>query len=510
MQKKHYKLLIIKPKQYLRHFSTQIEIARLMGKRTGGVPLALPLLAALVPDNYKIKIVDEDISPAPKRFKPDLVGISMITSNSGRGYQLARKYRKMGAKVVLGGPYPSFSIEEGKKYADSIVVGEAELSWKELLKDFENDNLKPAYYSKQPIDFSTSVVPRWDLVKTKQMFSINVQASRGCPFQCEFCLTTKLFGRKVRRRNIDDVVNEIKQLPKKNILFVDENFTINKEYALQISKALKPLNITWTCQSSVDVADDPELLRAMADAGCKYIIIGFESLKSDSLAETHKYQNNPGNYNNIIEKIHKAGIHVYASFIIGFDHDTPEDLDLFRQFIEKSSLPVFSLCMLGTSRGMDLYDRLEKENRLLKDINKQFFVGAYPVIKYKNFENKKFFDSFNETVEHLYSFSQIRKRTIKMLEKGYFANEKSKRAVTTIQKIRATAILFFSYMLTKNKDKRSFFLDMISLVKSKKLIAGEAASILLMLEAITRHIKKDRKYRKVYYDELKRIEGKDK
>ncbi len=505
MQRKQYKLLLIKPVQHLKHYSTQIETARLMGKRTGGVPLALPLLAALTPGNYEIKIVDEDISAAPKRFKPDITGISMITSNSCRGYELALKYRKMGSKVVLGGPYPSFNIEEGRKYADAIVVGEAEHTWEKLLEDFENDRLKPVYYPREPVDFSTSPLPRWDLVKTKKMLNINVQASRGCPFECEFCLTTQLFGRKVRRRNIDDVVEEIKRLPKKNILFVDENFTINKKYARELSEALEPLNITWICQSSVDVADDTELLNEMAEAGCKYVIIGFESLKTDSLSETHKYQNNPENYEAIIEKIHKTGIHVYASFIIGFDQDTPEDLDVFRKFIEQSSLPVFTLSILGTSKGMELYNRLEKENRLLKDINKQFFVGAYPVIKYKNFENKEFFDKFNETIEHLFSFAEIRKRTVKMLSKGYFAKPVNNAAISTMQKIKVTFILFARYIFTKDKDKRSFFKDIIFLVKQKRLASSEAALILLMFEAITRHIRKDRKYRKVYYEELKRL-----
>ena len=507
MQQKQYKLLLIKPRQHLKHYSTQIEIAKLLGKRTGGVPLALPVIAALTPDNYKIKIVDEDISSLPRRFKPDIVGISMITSNSDRGYELARIYRKKGAKVILGGPYPSFSIDEGLNHADSIVVGEAELAWKELLKDFESNNLKKVYKSNERTDFSTAVIPRWDLVQTGKMFSVNVQASRGCPYKCEFCLTTQIYGRKIRKREISDVVKEIKQLPKRNILFVDENFTIDKRYARELSQAIKPLNVSWICQSSVDVADDPELLNIMADAGCRFIFIGFESLKADSLQKTHKYQNKPENYSNIIEAIHKAGMHVYASFIIGFDQDKAEDLEVFRQFIEQSSLPVFTLSILGTSPGMELYSRLEKENRLLKSLNKQFFVGAYPVMKYKNFDNKEFFNKYNELIEHLFSFKEIRKRTIKMLEKGYFAKDNASPAITNAQKFRVTLILVASYLLSRDKEKRLFFRDIISLIKQKKLAISEAASVLLMFESITRHIRKDRKYRKVYYDEIKRIES---
>ncbi len=500
------KLLLIKPAGVLKHYSTQIEVAKLLGKRTGSVPLALPVIASITPKNYKIKIIDEDVSSLPKWFKPDLVGITMITSNSERGYEIAKKYRKLGAKVVLGGAYPSFNIEEGLKYADSIIVGEAENSWKKLIKDFEKKSLKSVYRAEEHIEFSEAIMPRWDLIDTKKMFSIPVQASRGCPFMCEFCLTTQIYGRKVRRRKIEDVINEIKKLPKKNILFVDENLTIDKKYAKELFRQLIPLKVSWICQSSVDVADDKEMLNLMAEAGCRHLVIGFESLKPDSLKETHKFQNNPENYVRVIENINKAGIHVYASFIIGFDEDKPEDFDVFRKFIENSQLPVFNLSILGASKGMELHKRLEKENRVLCNLSKKFFVGGYPVLKYKNFNNKDFFDKYNEIIEHLYSFSQIRKRTIRLLKKGYFCKDRNSKVVSLYEKIRTTIILFFSYNISKNKDKRLFFKEVIALIKSKKVSVGEAASILLIFEAITRHIKKDKKQRKLYYEELKRIE----
>lgn len=506
MHKYNYKLLLIKPYQCLNHYSTQIEIARLMGKRTTSVPLALPLLAALTPDHYKIRIIDEDIETLPKRYRPDIVGISMITSNSDRGYELARKYRAEGAKVIIGGPFASFNSEEGVLHADSVVIGEAEKSWKNVLEDFENNTLKPVYFASGFADYSASVIPRWDLVNTKKILSLNVQASRGCPFLCEFCLTTHLFGRKVRRRNIEDVINEIRHLPKKNFMFVDENLTIDKNYAKALCRALKPLRVNWICQSSVDVADDEELLHLMSEAGCSHIIIGFESLKPASLNISHKYQNNPENYNTIIEKVQKHGIHVYAAFIIGFDSDTHDEFERFKEFIEQSSLPVFTLSLLGTSRGMDLYDRLEKEGRLINELNKKFFVGIYPVIRYKNFDNKEMFDHFIKVTEYLYSFAQIRKRTIRMLEHGYFAREKTTRTVTKTQKIRATLILLYSYFFTADKEKRGFFSDIISLIRQKKLAVSEAASILLMFEAITRHIRKDHPNRMEFYSELEKIE----
>ncbi len=503
---KQYKLLLIKPKQDVNHYSTQLGIARLMGKRINSFPLALPLLAGLTPDHYDIKIVDEDMGPAPKRYKPDLVGITMFTSNSGRGYRLAKEYKAMGATVVLGGTFPSFNVEEGLQYADSIVVGEAEALWEQVTRDFEQGELKRIYQCNSPIPFVTNKKPRWDLVNTKQMLTISIQASRGCPFQCEFCLTTQLFGRKVRRRKVSDVVKEIKQLPLKNLFFVDENLTINKKYAKELAKALKPLNVSWLCQSSVDVADDPELLSLMAESGCRYIFIGFESLKNESLADSQKHQNNPAHYAKIIERIHQAGMHVYGSFIIGFDKDSPEDFKIFEQFVEQSLMPVFNLSILGTTKGMELYDRLEKENRLLPDLDKKFFVGAYPVIKYKNFDNRAFYDMFHNTIAHLYSYKEIRKRTISLLEKAHFRKEINNQGITVLKKMRITLILAYCHLITTDKEKRRFFFEVISLIRAKKVSISHAASLLLMFEAINRQIKNDKGQRKAYLSELDRIQ----
>ncbi len=506
MSDKKYNLLLIKPKQTLNHYSTQIQIARLMGKKTNSIPLALPLIAALTPDNYNIRIVDEDISPIPKNLKPDIVGITMITSNSARGFEIGEMYKKMGVKVVMGGTFPSFHIEECRPFAHSIVVGEAEQNWARVLNDFENNNLQPVYRTTGFADYSTSPVPRWDLIDNRKILSYNVQASRGCPFQCEFCLTTHLFGRKVRRRKVEDVIHEIRQLPMKNILFADENFAIDKKYAKELCRALKPLNRNWMCQSSVDVADDEELLKEMSEAGCNYVIIGFESLKKDSLATSHKYQNDPARYNEIIERLHKHGIHVYASFIVGFDDDTLEDLKVFEEFIDNSSLPVFTLSILGTTCGMEMYDRLEKEGRIVHNLSKKFFVGIYPVMRYKNFDNKTLFDHFIKTTKYLYSYERISARTIRMLENGYFAVEKTTKSISAGMKFRTSFLLLYTHLITRDKAKRRFFKQIFSLIRRKKLAVTEGASVLLMFEAITRHIRKDEVHRQEYYRELEKLE----
>lgn len=497
-----YKVLLIRPKQQLKHYSTQFEMARMMGKKTANSALALPTLAALTPRHYNIAIVDEEMGEKATGRKADLVGISLITSNSERGYEIADHYKKRGIKVILGGPYASYSPDEALQHGDTVVIGEAEEIWSQVLDDFEKERLQKIYQATKKNPFETAVIPRWDLVNTNNILSINIQASRGCPFQCEFCLTSQLFGRKVRRRAIENVVEEIKQAPLKNLFFVDDNLTLNKAYALELFDAIKPLGVSWMCQSSVDVADDPVFLKKMADAGCKYILVGFESINEKSLKETHKHQNNKDRYLEIIERIHQAGIHVYASFIIGFDHDTKKDFALFKDFIQEANLPVFMLSLLGSTKGTELHTRLEKEGRLYKNLSKNYNVGAYPVLKHPSLSGSELYHLYNETIKELFLFKNIRKRTINLLKKGYFSKNKENGSISLKQKISSTLILLKSYYLSRDKEKRLFFKDILRLIKEKKLAINEAASILLMIEGIVRHIKKSEKEQDSFYHAL--------
>ncbi len=501
--KKKYHLLLIRPRQAYKHYSTQYEMARLMGKKAPSSLLALPLLASYTPDHYHIRILDEEIMNSAEGFKADIVGINMITSNSERGYELARHYRKAGAKVVMGGPYVSYAVEEALQFADTVVIGEAENIWEDILADFENSELKKTYQACQKAPFEQAPVPRWDLVPTNRIMSINVQASRGCPFKCEFCLTSQYFGRKIRKRAIDDIVNEIKQLPLKNILFVDDNLTINKKYALELFEAIKPLKISWMCLSSVDVADDPEFLKKMAEAGCRYILIGFESLNSKSLEETHKHQNKREEYLEIIDRIHRAGIFVYASFIIGFDHDTRADFETFKSFVHEAGLPVFMLNLLGATRGTELYDRLEKEGRLFGNLSKNFNVGMYPVFKHPHFEPGELLDLYYHTLLDLYDYKHIRHRMLRMFEKGYFSKPKNDGSITALQKMRTSLFLVKSYLFSRKAEKRKLFIALIGLIRAKKLDPGVGVAMLLMTEGIVRDLHKTKKHIETYHEEVR-------
>lgn len=484
---KNYSLLLIKPTQKYPHYAVQTELAKFLGKKATNTSLALPLLAAITPSNYVIKIADEDIESISYKNIPDIVGITTTTPISKRAFQIADEFRKRGSKVILGGPYASYNYDEAVQHADAVVVGEAENQWEGVLKDFEAGNLKQKYVAKERPEFKTSPMPRWDLLKTSSLLSLTVMASRGCPYNCDFCIASEFLGRKMRFRDADDVVNEVKALPGKNIFFADDNLTINKKYAFELFEKMKGLDITWICQSSIEVADDPKLLKAMYDAGCRFILIGFESLNSTSIEETHKIQNKKVNYKAQIDAIHKAGIYVYGSFIVGFDSDTLAEMDNIKNFVNEVNMPVFMMSMLTATYGTVLYDRLHKEGRIY-DFDTEFSSGIFPMMHYNNFSQTEFYEKYLSTLKEAYSFKEMYERTYNLFKQGNFTKQRVDASVSVFFKIKTVYQLVRRFRFSNDPYKRKMFIDFFALAREGKLAMSEFISMALMLEGVHKNI----------------------
>lgn len=462
---------------------------KLLGKKTAYTSLALPLIAALTPDYYNIKIVDELINDIPESFKPDLVGISTYLASSERAFELSKKYMGQNIPVVFGGPYITFSQEEGQKHATSIVVGEAEGLWEQCLKDFEDGNMKKVYSSDTKIDFKSSVIPRWDLIDTSKIMSVSVQTRRGCPYKCEFCLVTQMFGRKVRYRNIDNIIEELKALPIKKVIFVDDNFITNKKYTMELLSRIKPLGLSWICQASLNIGHDEELLKAMADAGCIYIVLGFESVNPQSIQETKKLQNTVDEYKETIHRIHRLGMMTYGSFIVGFDHDTLDEFDNIANFTKEAELPYVMVSLLGATPGTELFTRISEEGRWV-DANRNYSGGMFPVLHYNNISQKDLFVRYVETMENLYSFKTVYERTINLLKKGYFTRENKSDPPALGLKIRTSIEVLREFVFTKDEFKKKFFLEIWKLTKQKKLSMDTAVPLLLSMLGMHKHGRK--------------------
>ena len=333
--------------------------------------LALPILASLSPADAQISFTDDLLTPinAEKDLKEvDLVGITVLSKTALRAYRIADAYRKKGIPVVLGGIHPTAVPEEAKEHADSVVIGEAEEIWPHLVEDFRAGSLKPFYRQESSTDLSKMPIPRRDILPKKGYLPLDVvQVSRGCPFRCEFCTVQKFFGEAYRARPISDVVEEVRHLPHRWMMFNDDNIIGNPSYSRELLKALIPLKKKWFGQASLSGLKKVENIEWLAKGGCTSLFIGFESLSKNNLVATQKFQNDPSEYREIIDTLHRFGIAICGSFVFGFDEDDPSVFEETVSFAIQTKLFSAVFMILTPYPGTALYDRVKNEGRLLQD-----------------------------------------------------------------------------------------------------------------------------------------------
>ncbi len=356
--------------------------------------LALANIAALTPDNYEIKVIDEQIMPVDYNVECNLVAITVNTSVSKRAYEIADNFKKKGIKVVMGGFHCSFMPEESLKHADSIVVGDAEDSWPKLIKDFENGNLKRKYISDQTKSLEIKT-PKLEIFRGMGYINTNfVETTRGCSHNCKFCSTSPFYDHKHRKRPIEEVIKDIKNVksfPKKFIFFVDDNIVCDRNYAKKLFRALIPLKIFWISQATADIGEDEELVRLAAKSGCFGVFLGFDSISKSSLNEVNKKHNKVAKYKNIVEMLHKHGIGIEAGFVFGFDNDSKEVFRETFEFLNETKIESFLAMYLTPIPGTKIYDEFKKQNRLLEsDFSKYDF--RHVVIKPKNMTPKELYE----------------------------------------------------------------------------------------------------------------------
>ena len=333
--------------------------------------LTLPLLASLTPSGIEVKIVEEYFEEVPFDDAVDLVGISFMTPQAPRAYQIGDEFRKRGKRVIMGGIHASELPEEALQHADAVVIGEAEGIWTQVLDDFVKGKMKGIYRTSDFPDLSGLPRPRYDLLKRERyrLFNINfpIQAGRGCPFRCEFCSVTRFFGGHYRFRPVEEVVQEIKQTKLKKIFFVDDNIISHQAYAKELFKALIPLKLRWVGQASLNLAKDEELLCLARESGCAVLFIGVESLSSDSLKEIGKNFFRADDIERSLQQIQSYGINIRVSVVFGFDHD---DSGVFRRtvdFLVRNRIAYAEFFILTPLPGTIFRERLEKENRIFSN-----------------------------------------------------------------------------------------------------------------------------------------------
>ena len=345
----------------------KLVIPRIVRQEFRLLPLNLAMLAALTPPEIEISIVDEAIEQTNFDEQVDLVGISCTSPVVPRAYEIAAEYRKRGVKVALGGTHPTLIPHEAIKHADSVCIGEAEGSWGEILADFKSGRLKRFYHNDGYCSLEGLPIPRRDLFETKHYLPIDgIQTSRGCPFACDFCAVTAIFGHRYRFRPIRDVLAEIDTLKRKYVFFYDDNIMGNPGYSKELLRALIPYNKCWIGQAPTTVIKDPELLKLMAKSGCKGLFVGFESLSEENLRQSLKKHNDPKQYKEVVRKLHDQGIVVSGAFIFGLDNDDRTVFERTLEFAMDVELDIAQFNWLTPYPGTPIYDRLRVENRLIE------------------------------------------------------------------------------------------------------------------------------------------------
>jgi radical SAM superfamily enzyme YgiQ (UPF0313 family) len=375
--------------------------------------LNLALLAALATPYFSdIRIVEEDFVDLDLNEKADLVGITMLTCQAKRGYELGDHFRKRGIPTICGGSHPSFMPDECLQHFDSVVVHEAENIWPELMADFQNGGLKPIYHSDDPADLSALPMPRKDLFEgPKTTLNAQVlQTGRGCPYGCHFCTVTTIYGKTLRTRPVAHVVEEIRKYPSRIFFFVDDNIFFSRKYAYELFEALIPLKIRWGSQGSLDrICHDDKLLKLAVRSGCMSLFVGIESVEQEVLNSTHKAHNKVKNYEQDLRKIHNAGVNVIGAFIFGWEQDTPATFQKVREFAIRNRIMLLSSGILTPFPGTQLFDRLNREG-LIEDRDWSKYDGGHLVWKHPNFSKEEIDREKNRLHGDFYSAPSIAKR----------------------------------------------------------------------------------------------------
>lgn len=379
------------------------------------VGLAMPLLAAMMPSDYEVEIILEILEDIPWDTDADLIGISSMGHGVLRTIDIAKKFKSMGKTVILGGYMASIMAEEATKYCDAVVVGDAELVWKDLLRDYETGRLKSIYENNLSKGYYSTAVPRFDLIVNKRIGDfLPVQAGRGCPNVCSFCSVACLYEGHYIKKPLEEVVRDIRQIKElgfKRFLLLDDNIFSDREYLMKLLKEIKSLKMEWMSQCDIRIGREDNLLKALSDSGCTALSFGLESISKESLLGMNKAWANPEEYPKLIKNIQSYGIDVSTEMVVGGDGDTLESIRETKDFIEDNKISVPRFYILTPIPGTKFFEQIAREDRLVKD-DIYSFDGTEAVHLPKQMTAEQLTNAYWELYKSLFTIKSIMKRNI--------------------------------------------------------------------------------------------------
>jgi len=376
-------------------------------------------IAAITPKKYSVSVLNERYSKINFNGSYDIVNINFTTSTAPRAYEIADNFRKKGVKVVMSGLHASAVPNEAKQHADSVLLGRGEINWLKLLDDFEKNKLKEYY---QPINYDKSIkIPPTNIDLPGFVITGAIEATRGCPYRCEFCPESNILGgEKFFTRTVDDVIAEIKSIPQKTIMFYDNSLTINPVYTKSLFKKMKGLHKKFFCNGNADVlAKDLEFVRLSKEAGCVSWLIGFESISQKTIDSVGKKTNNVEEYAQAVKNIHDKGMAVIGDFMFGFDNDNPDVFNETLKVIKELQVDVADFCALTPFPGTPIFNKLDKERRILTKDWSQYTLKNV-VFKPKNMTADELTYGLRKMYIEFYSTGYTVKRIIRSLRLGFY------------------------------------------------------------------------------------------
>ncbi|HXA07065.1 MAG TPA: radical SAM protein, partial [Bryobacteraceae bacterium] len=383
------------------------------GKHVLTPTLALTSFAATTPEHWQVQYWDENLLDGRPPFAPmpEVVGITVHLTFAKRAFELAHWYRSRGSKVVLGGLHVLSCPEECAPYADSLAVGDGVQLWPRILGDVEARCLRPKYAATYETDYREDPAPRRSILPRRSFLTTtSLIATRGCHNRCGFCyLATKGLRMPYRMRDPEQIAAEFLADAQPYAVFIDNNLGSNPEYLRELCRALGPLNKIWSAAVSIDVTDDPSLIRAMAIAGCTGVFVGFESLTDENLSEAKKKTPKTADYARRVRMLHDNGIQVNGSFVLGFDHDRKDVFTRTAEWIEENRLECATFHILTPYPATPLFHQMEAEGRLLHH-DWALYDTAHAVFRPKHMTPEELERGYAWIYQRLFSHASIWRR----------------------------------------------------------------------------------------------------
>jgi radical SAM superfamily enzyme YgiQ (UPF0313 family) len=383
------------------------------GKHVLTPSLALTSVGAATPPSWTVRYWDENLlqGPPPVEPFPAVVGITVHLTFAARAYELARFYRSRGARVVLGGLHVLSCPEEAAPHADTLVLGEGVRLWPVVLRDVELGCLRPRYDGSYRLPYREEPAPRRELLDAASFLTTaSIIATRGCHNRCGFCyLATDGLRMPYQVADVDHVVAQLVDSGEPYAVFVDNNLGSRPEYLRSLCRGLEPARKIWSAAVSIDVADDPSLVRDMALAGCTGVFVGFESLNGDNLVDARKKSPRPDDYARRVAMFHDHGIQVNGSFVLGFDHDRPDVFARTAAWVEENRLECATFHILTPYPGTPMFRQMEAEGRLLHRRWEEYDT-AHVVFRPRNMTPEQLAGGYAWLYERLFSHASIWRR----------------------------------------------------------------------------------------------------